>query len=445
MNSNDIISAVDQHHLQFVRFLYCDNGGIIRGKSAYYPTLPARLASGIGLTVAMQAMNSLDQLQDIPEMGPVGEIRLVPDPESFRILPYAPATGAILTTMVDLEGNPWGGCPRNFLNRMVQRAQSRNLNIQASIENEFSLVDSEGNPWDDTLCFASLGMLTSQDFVADVAQALESQGIMLEQYYPELGAGQHEVSVRHAPVMDAATQQIYIRETIRAIARKHGLRVSFAPKPFLDQAGNGGHIHFSATDESGHNLFYSASDPYHLSPLGYHFMAGILHHLPALLGLTTPTVNSYQRLTPNTWSSSYACWGPDNREAPLRVASPMKTQVSQSINVEFKPADLTANPYLALGGLIAAGIDGIDHQMDPGEPMLANPGQLAEAERAAKNILRLPTNLDQALEALSNDTLLLDALGPLLSQSYLAVKRSESDFYRGKSEEDIATYHRFRY
>lgn len=445
MTIEDVISAVDQQKIQFVRFLYCDNGGIIRGKSAYYPTLPARLASGIGLTVAMQAMNSLDQLQDVPEMGPVGEIRLVPDLQTFRVLPYAPATAAAFTTMVDLDGNPWAGCPRDFLNRMLRQAESRGLTIQASIENEFSLIDNEEKPWDNTLCFASLGMLTSQDFVADVAQALESQGILLEQYYPELGAGQHEISVRHAPAMEAATQQLYIRETIRALAVKHGVRASFAPKPFLDQAGNGGHIHFSASDEFGQNLFYSDSDRYHLSSLGYQFMAGILHHLPALLGLTTPTANSYQRLTPNTWSSSYACWGPDNREAPLRVASPMRTHVSQSINVEFKPADLAANPYLALGGLIAAGLDGIDRQLDPGDPMLINPGQLTEAERLMKNIVRLPTSLDQALEALSKDSLLIDALGPLLTESYLAVKRSEADFYRGKPEEDIAAYHRFRY
>ena len=444
MELDDILEKVSAQDIQFVRFLYCDNGGIIRGKSAYHPTLPARLASGIGLTVAMQAMNSVDQLQNVEGMGPVGEIRLVPDLSTFQILPYAPKTAAVLTIMTDLAGNAWDACPRSFLIRMNEKARALGLTFQASIENEFSLIQEE-KPWDNTLCFSSAGMLASQNFVKDLSEALQAQGIVLEQYYPELGAGQHEISVHHRPVMEAASQQIYIRETLRAVAAAHGLSVSVAPKPWLDQAGNGGHIHFSIVDHQGHNLFYAPQGRYHVSDLGYQFMAGILAHLPALLALSTPTVNSYQRLTPNSWSSSYACWGPDNREAPLRIASPVKTQVKESVNVEFKPADLSANPYLALGALMAAGLDGIERQLDPGEPILTNPALLPEQELAAKGITRLPLSLEQALDALAEDPLIIAALGPLLTESYLAVKRSEVDFYRNKSPEDIAAWHRLRY
>ncbi len=445
MNLDDVLTQVHAHDTQFVRFLYCDNGGVIRGKSAYYPTLPDRLVSGIGLTVAMQAMNSLDQLQEVDGMGPVGEVRLVPDLDTYRSLPYAPGSAAVLTSLVDLDGAPWGGCPRDFLRRTERAAADRGLVIQASIENEFSLITEDGKPWDDTLCFSSQGMQKTERFVAEVADALTLQGIQIEQYYPELGAGQHEISVHHVPLMEAASQQILVRETLRAVAERYGVRVSFAPKPFLDQAGNGGHIHFSAVDMEGHNLFYSAHDRYNLSALGYQFMGGIFHHLPSLLGLTTPTANSYQRLVPDTWSSSYACWGPDNREAPLRIASPMRTRVAASINVEFKPADLAANPYLALGGLVAAGLDGIDRNLDPGEPLLANPQQLSDEERARRGIQRLPESLDAALDALENDGVLMGALGPLMASSYLAVKRSEARFYRDKTPEDIAWQHRFKY
>lgn len=445
MHLDDVLAQVHEHHTQFVRFLYCDNGGIIRGKSAYYPTLRDRLVSGIGLTVAMQAMNSLDQLQDVEGMGPVGEVRLVPDLNTYRSLPYAPGSAVVLTSLVDLDGASWGGCPRDFLYRIERSAAAHGIAIQASIENEFSLITEEGKPWDDTLCFSSQGMLKTDRFVAEVADALALQGIQMEQYYPELGAGQHEISVHHAPLMEAASQQILVRETLRAIAERYGVRVSFAPKPFLDQAGNGGHIHFSAVDAEGRNLFYGAQDSYHLSTLGYQFMGGIFHHLPALLGLTTPTVNSYQRLTPDTWSSSYACWGPDNREAPLRIASPMRTRVADSINVEFKPADLAANPYLALGALVAAGLDGIDRNLDPGEPLLTNPQQLSNDERARQGIRRLPDSLDAALDALELDSVLMGALGPMLSSSYLAVKRSEARFYRDLTPEDIAWKHRFKY
>ncbi|WP_020375387.1 glutamine synthetase family protein [Sulfobacillus thermosulfidooxidans] len=444
MELEDVLQKVQEQDIRFVRFLYCDNGGIIRGKSAYAPTLPARLSSGIGLTVAMQAMNSLDQLQAVDGMGPVGEVRLVPDLLTFQVLPYAPNTAAVLTVMTTLDGHPWDACPRSFLARMDQKAKAMGITIQASIENEFSLVQDD-KPWDETLCFSSQGMLISQDFIDDLAKSLEQQGIILEQYYPELAHGQHEISVRHRPVMEAASQQLYIRETIRAVAKRHGLQVSFAPKPWLDQAGNGGHIHFSARDDEGNNLFYDPRDPYRLSILGYQFMAGILFHLPALLALTTPTVNSYQRLVPNAWSSSYACWGPDNREAPLRIASPIKTQEQQSVNVEFKPADLTSNPYLALGALIAAGLDGIAHKLDPKEPVLSNPDDIPASEREARGIIRLPASLDQALDHLAQDAVLQEAMGEMLVQSYLAVKRSEVAFYQNKSPEEIAAWHRFRY
>jgi glutamine synthetase len=445
MDVTAILNAVKAQDLRLVRFLYCDNAGIIRGKVAYYPTLPDRLVSGIGLTVAMQAMNSLDQLQTVDGMGPVGEIRLVPDLATFRPLPWAPGTAALLTNMVTLAGEPWDACPRTFLARMDQAARQAGLVIQASIENEFTLLDATGAVLDDTLCFASTGMLATESFVADLAHALEAQGIMLEQYYPELAPGQHEISVRHRPVIQAADQQIYVRETVRAVAARHGWQVSFAPKPFLGQAGNGGHVHLSAVDADGRNLLADPADPYGLSPTGYHFLAGILEHLPALLALTTPTVNSYQRLGPDTWSSGYACWGPDNREAPLRVASPMRTKPVDSINLEFKPADLASNPYLVLGALIAAGLDGLVTGRDPGPATTDNPARLTDRERDARGIRRLPTSLDQALDALEADRVLLTALGPLLARSYLAVKRSEAAFYRDRSPEEVASLHRLRY
>ncbi|MCL4493377.1 MAG: glutamine synthetase family protein [Firmicutes bacterium] len=444
MTLDNIFQKVKHEHIRFVRFLYCDNGGIIRGKSAYAPTLTARMTGGIGLTVAMQAMNSLDQLQPMKGMGPVGEVRLVPDASTFRILPYAPHSAAVLTDMTTLEGNPWEACPRSFLARMELKARALGITVLASIENEFSLI-LDDKPWDDTLCFSSQGMLASQEFVDELAEDLDHQGIVLEQYYPELAPGQHEISVRHQDAMRAADQQIYTRETIRAVAANHGLRVSFAPKPWVDQAGNGGHIHFSLVDEAGNNLIYEPHDPYQLSPLGYEFMAGILFHLPALLALTAPTVNSYQRLVPNTWSGGYSCWGPDNREAPLRIASPLKSRESQSVNIELKAADLSANPYLALGGLIAAGLDGITQHREIGKPALVNPDQLTDHERQIMGIVRLPQTLSRALDYLTQNPVLTDALGDLLLNSYVAVKRSEVAFYDDKSPDDIAAWHRFRY
>ena len=164
-------------------------------------------------------------------------------------------------------------------------------------------------------------------------------------------------------------------------------------------------------------------------------MAGVLAHLPGLLALTTPSYNSFRRLQPHFWSSAYTAWGPDNREASVRVASGAWGQEATSINLELKASDASNNPYLALGGLIAAGLDGVARQLNPGDATLIDPGNLSDAERNQRGIQRYPTTQAEALDALERDAVLMAALGPELATSYLAVKRSE---YAAFSKEDVA-------
>ena len=434
-----VITAAHAADVRLIRFLYCDNGCTIRGKLAHIDNLAAKMAGGIGLTVAMQAMNMLDQLQPVENMGPVGEIRLVPDPVSFVVLPYAPHSAAMMCDMLTLDRQPWAACPRSFLKRMIARAAEHGFTIQASLENEFSLfrTDEDGRyiPIDTGLCFSSISMTAAAEVMDDMVAAFEEQEIPIEAYYPELGHGQHELPIRYAPALRAADNQIWFRETVRNIAQQHNMVASLAPKPMPDQAGNGCHIHWSVWDLEGkQNLMYDAQDRYRLSKVGYQFVAGVLDHLPGLLALTAPSYNSYRRLQPHFWSSAYTAWGPDNREAGVRVASGLWGQESDSVNVELKGSDPSNNPYLALGGLIAAGLDGVKRELDPGDPTLIDPGNLSDKERAALGIKRYPTTQAEALDALEQDPLLLDALGPELSKAYIAVKRSE---YAAFSEKDV--------
>jgi glutamine synthetase len=279
-------------------------------------------------------------------------------------------------------------------------------------------------------------MTMAADVIDEIVAAFEAQAIPVDAYYPELGHGQHEMPIRHTDALRAADNQIWFRETVRNVARRHGLLASLAPKPLPDQAGNGCHIHWSLWDlAGGRNLLYESADRYSLSPLAYQFVAGVLEHLPGLLALTAPSYNSYRRLQPHFWSSAYTVWGPDNREASVRVASGLWGSEASSVNLELKASDPSNNPYLALGGLIAAGLDGIARGLQPGEATLIDPGNFSEEERKARGIRRYPTTLDEALNALEQDELLLDALGPQLATSYLAVKRSE---FQAFAEQDLA-------
>ena len=450
MDKEQVIASAQNAGVRLIRFLYCDNGCVIRGKAAHIDNLAGRMASGIGLTVAMQAMNMLDQLQAVEGMGPVGEIRLVPDPGSFLILPYAPNSAAMMCDMLTLERQPWGACQRTFLKRMIGRAAGHGLTIQAAFENEFSLLEPAGagglRPIDTGLCFSSVSMTAAAGVMNEMVAAFEAQAIPIDAYYPELGHGQHELPIRHAPALRAADNQIWFRETVRNVAHAHGLVASLAPKPIPDQAGNSSHIHWSVWDASGSsNLLYDAEQPYQLSRLGRHFAAGVLAHAPALLALTAPSYNSYRRLQPHFWSSAYTAWGPDNREAAVRVVSGMWGQEAESVNLEFKASDPSNNPYLALGGLIAAGLDGVERELELPEVTMVDPGSLSEEERAARGIKRYPTSQAEALDALENDSLLMEALGPELSRSYLAVKRSEYEAFAAEEIDFELLHHREKF
>jgi len=425
VTAKEIVKRADEADLRLVRFLWCGNDGTIRAKSSGRHGLKGRLQAGIGLTVAMQAMNGLDQLQPVEGMGPVGEVRLVPDLDTFRVLPYAPNAGAVLTDHVRLDGEPAAVCQRTFLKRMEARLAERGLVLRASFENEFSLatrVDGQYVPVDSALCFSTIGATASQDYVDDLATALDAQGIPLEQYYAELGHGQQEISTPHAPALQAADEQLLVRETIRGIATLHGLVASLAPKPWPDNAGNGGHVHFSLW-EGGRNRFYGDHDG--LSAEARSFIAGVLAHLPGLCALSAPSFNSYHRILPQYWAGAFVCWGVDNREAPVRVASPFRGSEEASTNAELKACDASCNPYLALGGLIAAGLHGLERGLEPPKPVDVDPATLTDAQRKRRGIEPLPANQAEALDALAADELLLDALGPELAQSYLAVRRSE--------------------
>ena len=453
MDPQTVLQRAAEAHVRLVRFMYCDNGGIIRGKATHVHGLARRMTEGIGQTLAMQAFASMDALAAVEGMGPVGEFRLIPDPSTFVLLPYAPNSGMMLCDMLTLDRQPWAACPRAFLKRMVVQAAQMGVVMQAAVEHEFYLVrtiPAGYEPFDRSLCYSSVGFDASARIIDDVIAALEQQGIQVEQFMPELGPGQQELSIHHADALRAADNALLVRETARGVAQQHGVIASFAAKPFLDQAGNGAHIHCSlwgapGAAHAGANLLFDPTGRGGLSQMGFHFIGGVLAHLPALVALTCASPNSYRRLLPHFWSSAYTAYGFDNREGAIRIPSAFWGREAESTNLEFKPADHSGNPYLAMGGLLAAGLDGIRRQLDPGEPVDLDPGNLTDTERARRGITRLPTSLDAALDALQADTVLTAALGPLLTSSYIAVKRLESRYFADKSPEEEARQHLGKY
>ncbi|SDY06920.1 gamma-glutamylputrescine synthetase [Halopenitus persicus] len=431
-DAEDVLRQAAESNVDLVRIVFVNNSGVPRGRVVDTDSLERVLEQGTNVTHAMQSFNALDRLAPEGSYGPAGEVRIVPDPETFTVLPYDDRAGLLLADLHDLDGEPWAAGPRAQLGRYLEELAADGYTATLSFESEFYYTrqdeDGETVPIDGSTCFSTDGMRSAHDVILDTVDALAKQGLDLAAYYPEYGPGQQELVVEHESGITAADAQVLFTETVTAVANDHGIDTTFRPKPFPELPGTGCHVHLSLWRD-GENVLHDPDDGgrYPLSEAGRHFVGGLLEHAPALVAITAPTVESYDRLAPGMWASAYTCWGHDNREAAVRVPSVSTADPAATTRVEFKPADNTTNPYLAQLALLAAGIDGIERELDPGEPLNRDPGSLDEAALADRGIERLPATLAEAIDALEADAVLRSALGDPLHRSFIEVKRSEWD------------------
>lgn len=358
-----------------------------------------------------------------------GDLRLIPDGDArYR----SHATGAetafdmIMGDLVELDGSPWIACPRALLKNAVQALhEATGFSLKVSFEQEFYLFGT-GLDTSHSLSFSALRQL--DPFASQLIAALNDAGIDSEVVLAELGPGQMEISIPPTDPLAAADRAIAVREITREIVRNYGWRSSFSPKPIVDQSGNGVHVHFSLINSVGEPIGYDVNGPAHLSPEMAAFCAGILHHLPAILALTASSVPSYYRLKPYNWSSSYTWLAQQDREATLRVCPALSLaglDPASQINVEYRAADATANPYLALAVLIFAGLEGLRGSLKLPPLSTKNPEEMSQSERHHHCLTRLPDSLEAALAALEADKTVQNWLPKPLIETFFAIKRFE--------------------
>jgi len=427
-SESDIVEQCETNNIDLVRVFYVDSGGVIRGRAVPADDIESFLSEGLNFAQVQQAFTALDYpVPGTDISGPEGEVRLVPDAETFTPLPYADRTAAMIGSFQTLDADPWAFGTRAQLETFLE---GLDYVPTAAFESEFYLgrrdEDDELRPFDESGCFAADGMQSAHTIVLDMIDALEAQGMDLAIYYPEYGPGQQELVVKHVDGIAAADNYALYKQTIKAVAQDHGVEATFLPKPFREKPGSGCHLHLSLWD-GDENLFFDAETDsrYGLSETGRHFVGGVLEHGRALVALTAPTVVSYKRLQPHMWASAYTAWGKDNREGMIRIPSSSAENREGSTRIEYKAIDNTANPYLAKLGVLAAGMDGIERELDPGKPVQQDPDSLSNAERADRNIERFPETLGEALDILEQDHVLRSALGEELMDSYITVKRAQ--------------------
>jgi glutamine synthetase len=452
VDTSGIADEARRRGITLVRFEYCDVSGIAHCKAVHVDRLPQKLREGVNLTRAQMSINMLEQVVPVDGMEPVGEIRLLPDPGTFSVLPWVPASAVVLCDQVGHDGRDWGACPRTYLKDVIGRAAARGIVVRAAFENEYYLareVDGRFVPFDvpgHAPVYSAIGHDLTAGIMIETIAALEAQGMVVEQAINEYGPGQQEISVGHTDALRAADNQVTFRDAVRGVAARHGLLASFAAKPFLDEIGSGAHVHLSLWDaESGRNLLHDPDADGALSVLGRRFVAGVTEHLPALTALTTPSYNSFRRLRPSAWAAATTAWGFDNREAAVRVCSPFRGREEESYNLEIKTSDASANPYLSLGALITCGLDGIARELEPGEPSAHDPARMTPAELERGKVRSLPTTMHAALDALEQDELLLGSMAGLLARCYVAVRRAEAAAFSAQDEEFETRQHFYRF
>jgi glutamine synthetase len=408
--------------------LCCDLGAIARGRAIFADQLDDHLDAGVGWVPANHALTPLGPLAQETPFGSTGDLRLRPDAATrARVAGGAqwPPLDVVLCDIVETDGRPWECCPRKLLRSALQELEGETgALVRASFEHEFQLLDEApaGLP------FSLEAARAAEPFVSELLNALEEAGVAPERIFAEYAAHQFEVPLAPANGLLAADRAVVLREVVRELARRHGTRASFVPLRDPGEAGNGVHIHCALVGAAGEPLLYDASRPGTLSELGGRFAAGILAHAPALSALTAASPVSAARLAPHRWSAGAVCLGLQNRETLLRIppfVSASRATAAEQLHLEYRGADASANPHIALAGLVRAGLAGIRERL-PAPPLLErDPAELDAADAERFGVAALPHSLEQALAALERDEPAHAGMSALMLAAYTSLKRAE--------------------
>lgn len=410
-------------------FLTNDLSGISRGRAFPAADLPDRMSAGIGWVPANLALTPFGVIGANP-FGPLGDLRLQPDPDSagFHMtgIDGAPDLHAFLCDIVETDGQPWGGCGRGFAKKaLADLAGEFGLTVKASFEHEFFLLGGEAPA---NAAFTLQDFRAAQGFLGSTIAALTAAGVEPEMILREYGPKQFEVTMKPARGLLAADRAVILRDVTRDIARQFRMQACFSPIIDPISVGSGVHVHFSLGTLDGKPVTHDAAQPGGISGQTGAFIAGILKHMPALCALTAPSTISYLRLTPHRWSAGFNCFGYRNREAGVRICPVDDTpgrDISGQVHLEFRASDATASPYMVLGALVRAGIEGLRGTL-PSPPLVAgDPADLTPAQLAAINVRRLPESLPAALRELEDDPVVASWLPAPLRQGYSALKTAE--------------------
>ncbi len=430
-DAHPALAKLSQLGVRAVRLQYADLHGICRGKQIPIDTFPHAVHDGIGFVAAIMTVDLAHNVVAGFERG-FPDVLARPDLDTLVTLPWEPNVAACIADIEDpVTHEPYAVDSRGTLKRVLALFSELGVVPVVGPELEFYLCQPEPSAPRGYRPYASQesgvytvgGVADPKGTLArmlDAAVALRLGAIAAAHEY---GRSQYEINLRHSPALDSADRAFRFKAMVKELAASDGLLATFMGKPFNDDEGSGFHLHISLCDGSGANIGEDPAEPQGLTPILRHFIAGVLVHGPAMMALFNPTVNAYRRINPEALVPTRCCWGHDHRMALVRVPKDR----GEGTRLEFRLGDGTANPYLAYTVVLAAGLDGINRELEPPEPVAGMLYELADNRLGST----LPRNLEDAMAELDRDPVILEALGSELVETFRIIKAPELERFHG--------------
>lgn len=419
-----LLSRVREEQVQFVQLWFTDLLGNLKSIEVPASSVGTALTEGIGFDGS-----SIHGFARIDESDMVAR----PDPETFVVLPWDRTVARVICDIRRPTGEPYEGDPRWVLKRALERAGALDLTMNVGPELEYFYLRSDEAA--EGLDVAGYFDLSPPDVASQIRRetvvAIEAMGIEVEAAHHEVAPSQEEIDLRHCEALRMADNLMTCRFAVKEIGRRNGVHATFMPKPLQGENGSGMHTHQSLVYKDGHNAFFDADDPLHLSAIARGYIAGIIRHARELTGVCAQWVNSFKRLVPGYEAPVYITWARHNRSNMIRI--PMYQPGKEAATrIEFRAPDPACNPYLAFAVMLHAGLEGIQREYPLPEPAEVDVYALTEEERAARSIESLPGSLNEAIAAMESSELVRSALGDHIFAKFIENKRIEWDTYRSQ-------------
>ena len=421
----DIMRRIEEEDIEFIRLQFTDMFGALKNVAITSSQLEKALDNK-----CMFDGSSIEGFVRIEE----SDMYLYPDLDTFETFPWRPQQGKVARLICDVykaDGTPFEGDPRYVLRRVLKEAEDMGYHFNVGPECEFFLYHTDDNGMPTTISHEKASYFDispldlGENARRDMVLTLEDMGFEIEASHHEVAPAQHEIDFKYGPALKAADNIMTFKLVVKSMAKRHGLFASFMPKPLYGVAGSGMHTNMSLTKD-GKNVFDDPNGENGLSKEAYYFIAGIMKHIKGMTAVANPLVNSYKRLVPGHEAPVYIAWSATNRSPLIRIPASR----GAGTRVELRSPDPAANPYLLLALCLAAGLDGIKHQMTPPKAVNGNIFELTEREMKRAKIESIPANLHQAIVAMEADPFIKETLGTHVYTKYVEAKKAEWDDYR---------------